>query len=185
MEPLSDEQILSQFHTTGEMTLFDELVHRHIEKVRAMIYRMVLNHDAADDLTQEAFLRAARSVAGFRREARFSTWLCGIAINAARTYLRRQKAANIEFREDPPDAADESGRAPDRASMDSERDVAIRRALIALSPELRTAINLVAMQGMSVKEAAAAAGCLSATMHWRLHMARKRLRNTLKEHLEP
>ena len=185
MDRFSDEQLVDGFREGRNPEFFDELVHRHIGRVRAVIYPMVMNSDDADDLTQEVFIRAARYIDGFKWDARFSTWLYRIAINATRTFLKQKARRSVDFVENLPERADESVSGPDKASIEGERDAAIGCAMAGLSPEQREAISLVAIQGMSVKEASTAVGCLAATMHWRLHMARKRLSRELQHHIAP
>jgi RNA polymerase sigma-70 factor (ECF subfamily) len=178
MNGVGDEQLVDLFVNSGEMRHFNELVCRHISKVRSMIYPIVLNNADADDLTQEVFVRVARSISGFRKRAGFSTWLHRIAMNTTYSFLRKKSRNpvdnNIEAAEQADNSSDPSG-----AMMTKETDSQISRALACLSASLRSAITLTAIHGMNVKEAAAAEGCLAATMYWRVHEARKRLRGKL------
>lgn len=181
MDGRSDENLVDGFRESGDLRCLDELVCRHVERVRAMIYPMVLNNADADELTQEVFLRAVTGLAGFRGKSRFSTWLHRIAINTTLSFLRRKGRSPVESRENPPDSPD-TAPGPGVSAETREMDAAASRALGSLSPALRSAIALTAIQGMSVKEAAAATGCLAATMYWRVHQARKILRNQLAEY---
>lgn len=179
MNDVRDEDLLDRFRNSGEMRHFNELVRRHISKVRSIIYPMVLNNADADDLTQEVFLRVAKSISDFRKRACFSTWLYRITMNTTHSFLRRKSRNpvdnDIEAAEQPDRAPDPSG-----AMMSKETDSQISRALACLSASLRSAITLTAIHGMSVKEAAAAEGCLAATMYWRVHEARKKLKGKLE-----
>ena len=176
----SDDNLIDLFAETGELRHFDALVRRHIGKTRAMIYPMVLNDADADELTQEVFLRAMNGISRFKRKASFSTWLYRIAMNTTRSFLSRKSRSPVEHREDPPDRPDTTRLNPAATMIANEADNQVSDALSSLSPCLRSAITLTAIHGMSVTEAAAADGCLAATMYWRVHQARKILKNKLE-----
>jgi RNA polymerase sigma-70 factor (ECF subfamily) len=178
MTILADEQLVKQYVESGEMRHFDELVNRYVRKVRAMIYPIVLHDADADDLTQEVFLRVSNGLSRFRGEAQFSTWLYRIAMNTTHGFLRRKSRNPVATYEDPPEVED--AMAPDRLAMAGESAVLVDRAMARLSPGLRTAITLVVLNGMSVSEAAHAEGCLTATMYWRIHEARRILKKELE-----
>ena len=180
----SDELLVDRFRETGEMIHFDTLVRRHIGRVRALVYPMVLNHADTDDLTQEVFLRVAEHLARFRNEARFTTWLHRITVNTALGFLRRRERNPVTAQAEVPELADPAA-GPGAAAALKEQDVRIAEALAGLSPVLRAAITLTAMEGLGVAEAARAQGCLTATMYWRIHQARKLLRASLEKDLRP
>lgn len=171
--------MIAEFKRSGQIGHFDELVRRHIGSVRAMIYPMVLNDADADDLTQDVFLRAARGISGFKGKSEFSTWLYRIAVNTTRTFLRRRARRSVEVDIEPPEMVDHGSR-PDRKFSAKESMDRVGAAMAALPPDLRAAITLMAIQGMSAKEAARVSDCLTATMYWRVHEARKRLKTLLE-----
>ena len=181
MENIKDEHLVRQYVASGELRHFDTLVRRHIGRVRAMIYAMVLNDADADELTQEVFCRALGGIDGFDHRAAFSTWLHWIAVNTTRNFLKRRKRNAVECREEPPDQPVARHSHPDETVMALERIEQVAAALAELAPCLRTAIVLTAIHGMSVREAANAEGCLAATMYWRVHQARRLLRTRLAE----
>src|SRR6266849_295389 len=86
----SDEELVAAFHA-GEVTAFDALVGRWDRKIQGVIFRLIGNHEEARDLSQETFLKAYRALGTFKREARFSSWLYQIAVNATRDRLRRRR----------------------------------------------------------------------------------------------
>ena len=181
-QELADEELVRLFQASGAMADLDVLFGRHMKRIRQLIFPIVLHAGDADDLTQEVFLRAARALPDFRREARFSTWLNRIAINTSLTFLRGQRRAPRQEELQPDDhAATQAG--PHDATAHGELDAAIQSALTRLPPELRAAITLTAIHGLRPAEAADAAGCLTATLYWRVHQARKLLRDDLKEYL--
>ena len=182
--PVTDEQLIARVVVQDDRHAFGELVRRHQSTVRATLRRLTAgNHALADDLAQETFIRAARSLHGFRGDARFSTWLNRIAINTSLTFLRSRRrkpdfAGEEELAGQPAPHA-----SPSRAAAHGELDTAIESSLARLAPELRAAITLTAIHGLKPAEAAASLGCLTATLYWRVHQARKLLRADLKEHL--
>lgn len=181
MTELTDEQLVAEFKATGDLRCFDLLMLRHVARIRSMIYPMVLNHEDADDLTQETFLKIVNALPRYRGQAKFTTWMYRIALNTAIDFIRGNHrrpvtAANVPAVEL---AADKSASPSDALDL-RERDRAIEEAIAALPPRLRAAITLVAIHGLSPGEAAKTAGCLKATMYRRLHDARGRLDAKLK-----
>jgi RNA polymerase sigma-70 factor (ECF subfamily) len=180
MREPSDEQLVASFRQSGEMRHANGLVQRHIGRVRAMIYAMVLNDADADDLTQEVFLRAIDGLGRFRQSARFSTWLFRIAMNTTRTFLGRRAKAKVDSAAELPDLPDGSAD-PAAAVIAQETDRRVTAALASLPMALRAAITLTALQGLDARAAAAVEGCLTATMYWRVHQARRLLKKKLKD----
>lgn len=174
----SDEQLVGLFGSTGDSRHFDELVRRHIGKVRSMVYSMVMNNADADDLTQEIFVRAAKGLRSFRGDARFSSWLYRIATNTTCSFLNKCRRSCMEYRSETPEVAD-GNPVPGERMAAREDDRGVEEAMASLSPSLRSAIVLTAIQDMSVREAAKVEGCLTATMYWRVHRARRILRTKL------
>jgi len=179
-EELNDSGLIRGFRECGEMRYLDLLVSRHIGKVRGMVYAMVLNDHDADDLTQKVFLRATRSIHRFKENSVFSTWLHRITMNTVYDFLRyRQRHPEAQY--DDFDNSTSPGPTPDATLAGEESSEAIHAALASLPPKLRAAITLTAIQGLSPGEAASIENCLSATMYWRIHEARRRLKVELKE----
>jgi len=180
----SDEQLLASFQESGQASAAEELVRRHLPRVNAMVYQMVLDESVADDLTQEVFLRALRSLSGFRRQAKFSTWLCRVALNTTYSYLKAVRNSPVRFI---PELSEHRSResAPEGPVLEAELDGEIRAALSELSPKLRGAIVLTSLEELSVKEAAKIEGCTTTTMYWRIHHARKQLRKRLRNWMSP
>jgi RNA polymerase sigma-70 factor (ECF subfamily) len=174
-----DVELLQGYAATGEMRWLDELFGRHVAHVRNIVFPIVLHEADADDVTQEVFLRAARGLTHFRRSSQFSTWLHRIAVNTAVEFLRRRKRMPVCDGMDAVEQHPDAGSLPDSGLIARENDSQIGAALRELSPELRAAITLTAIEGLSTTEAAAACNCLAATLYWRVHKARKILRGKL------
>lgn len=178
---VSDAQLVATWQQTGHRGALETLVGRHLPTVRKMVFSLVLDDDAADELTQEVFLRAIRALGSFRGESEFSTWLYRIAVNCARSGLSQRRripreslaAANVRVR----DAS------AHEEAVTQELDSAIQEALSKLKPHLRTTVALICLDGLDASEAAEIEGCRVATIRWRLHEARRQLRKSLKKYL--
>lgn len=174
----SDEGLIVDFKQGGNQTCLETVIKRHIGKVRAMIYHMVLNDADADDLTQEVFIRVVHAIGGFRNTARFSTWLYRIVMNTTTDFLRKKQRMPITTEKDLPTLVDKGAMPPDQLAI-RETDNQIAEALALLSPCLRAAITLTAIHGLKAAEAARIEGCAIAIMYWRIHQARRLLRKKL------
>ena len=146
--------------------------------VRRMIGRLVLAGPDVDDLVQETYLRAWKSLAGFRGESRFSTWLCRIAVNVARSWRRSRPVASPL----PDDAGSTMLGRQDLG--DDALAAAYEGALARLAPDFRTVFVLHEAEGLSYQEVAEVLNCPIGTVMSRLHRARQKLLDELRERLE-
>jgi RNA polymerase sigma-70 factor (ECF subfamily) len=148
---------------------------------------MVRDHSDADDLAQEVFLTAFKSIASFRHGSSFYTWLYRIAVNTSLTFLKKRSREKdrAEFREDL--AGGGPGLAvsfsPEGRSALNELRGRIDEAVDGLPGHFRASFVLVAGQGLSHAEAAKVLGCSENTVAWRMHKARKLLRVRLEPYL--
>ncbi len=177
---LDDRGLISGFCESGEMRYLDALIRRHIGRVRSMVYPMVLNDADADDVTQEVFVKVSRNIGRFQGRAKFSSWLHRITMNTTMDFLRARSRRPAEARHVFPKLPDPKP-GPGRLVASRELGDQIADALDALSPRLRAAITTTAMQGLSTRDAAKACCCLPATLSWRVHQARKMLRENLNQ----
>lgn len=178
---MTDEEIISRYQASSDATLLDALVERHLASVSNLAYRLVLCRATADDVVQEVFLKVMHSAHSFRGDSKFSTWLYRVTANAAREHLRKNKSeTNAELNVQ---SAASTRPLPDHDAMQTELFESVENALGSLSDKLRAAIVLTTMEGLSAKEAASIEGCSTATIHWRVHEARKQLRGLLERQL--
>lgn len=177
----SDAELLEDYRASGDSSVLGILIRRHVGLVRGTIFPMVVDESVTDDLTQEVFLKAVRGIHGFEGRASFSTWLCRIAVNTTQSFLSRQGRSPVSFCSEIPDPA--GGDAPDQVAVHCELKQEIEMAIEELSPKLRAAISLISIQGRTVEEAAEIQQCSTSTMYWRIHEARKQLKNRLARHL--
>ena len=174
---------LIEAHRRGDASAVEVLVARHLARVRSLLFQLVLDRDEADELTQEVFVSVLKNLDGFRGEAAFATWLHRIAVNTARQAVRRTRSRRIEHNGETPVSSGEAS-VPEADLIRSEQRDRVQRALAKLSLPLRSAVVLTVMQGLSAGEAAEIEGCPVGTMYWRVHEARRLLRDELKGLIE-
>jgi RNA polymerase sigma-70 factor (ECF subfamily) len=187
----TDEELVARVQR-GDKRAFDLLVLKYQNRVSSLIGRYV--RDVADvaDVTQEAFIRAYRALPSFRGESAFYTWLYRIAINTARNHLvaldRRPPATDVDAAE--AEQLDLGARLKDHTTPESlllqeEMARTIQAALSDLPEDLRTAITLREIEGMSYEEIARAMDCPIGTVRSRIFRAREAIDTRLKPLLEP
>ncbi len=179
---VSDWELIERYRGQGDKSCLDELVCRHLPKTRALIQPMVGQAALADDLTQETFFRAIRSLASFQGKSQFGTWLARIAVNIVREYhrksLRRPEISHNNIHE-----VFTEDNSPELRSRNAEMADDIHLALLELPEPWREAVTLVCIQGYSTVEAAQICSCTVATLYWRIHQSRKRLKQRLADYL--
>ena len=174
----------------GEKSAFDLLVRKYQHKVAKLVARYVRDRGEIEDVTQEAFIKAYRAIGGFRGESAFYTWLYRIAVNTAKNYLdsqgRRPPSNDMEVEGAELIESGESLRdqaTPERKLLTDEIAATVNRAIEALPEDLRTAITLREIEGLSTDETAAALELGESAIKVRLYRARLRLRELLAGYL--
>ena len=174
----------------GDTGAFNELVTRYRGKVYAMIYNMVRNEQDAWDLAQDGFLKAWKSIANFRGQSSFYTWLYRIMTNVTIDWLRKKQIqGGTEFDDtlELTNIAAGSPTAPKAEPLPDEklahREIRKRidAALEKLSPEHRAVIVMKEIDGLQYNEIADALGCSLGTVMSRLFYARKKLQTLLRD----
>lgn len=175
----------------GDKTAFDLLVRKYQHKIAKLISRYVRDRREVEDVTQEALIKAYRAIGGFRGESAFYTWLYRIAVNTAKNYLesqsRRPPGSDVEI-----ESAEliESGEGlrdqatPERQMLTNEIATTVHRVLEHLPPDLRTAITLREIEGMSYEEIAEVMDCPIGTVRSRIFRAREAIDLELRPLLE-
>jgi RNA polymerase sigma-70 factor (ECF subfamily) len=166
----------------GDRAAAGELVRRYRPRIYALALHLTGSEHDADDVAQEAFLRAFRSLGEFRAASEFFTWVYRIAVNLSlnsnRARGRRRAASMDDPRVARAVAVDASGD-PRRAAELRQVYGRLVEALDRLSPPLRSTVVLVALQGLTHDQAGAVLGCPPGTIAWRLHEARSQLARAL------
>jgi RNA polymerase sigma-70 factor (ECF subfamily) len=183
--PEIDERALIRRCIAGDAAAFEPLVERYRQRVWRLAYQVLHDREEAWDVAQEAFVRAFHSLASFRGQSAFYTWLFRITVNVA-TDRHRQRGAQArafgpervseeEWARTTPDP----GGGPELQAARTEQRERIRSALDALPPKARTIIMLSDVEGLSYREIAEVLNCPIGTVMSRLHNARKRLKSIL------
>ncbi|ADC62658.1 RNA polymerase sigma factor RpoE [Allochromatium vinosum] len=176
---------------SGDKRAFDLLVLKYQQKVSNLISRYVRDSAEVMDVTQEAFIKAYRALPGFRGESAFYTWLYRIAVNTVKNHLvaqgRRPPGADIEA--EVAEQMDMGGRlrehaTPERHLLSDEIATTVQRALDDLPDDLRTAIVLRELEGLSYEEIATAMNCPIGTVRSRIFRAREAIDKRLRPLLD-
>ncbi|HZZ40619.1 MAG TPA: sigma-70 family RNA polymerase sigma factor [Acidobacteriaceae bacterium] len=171
--PLTDEAAIARV-LAGDPSAFEAIVRRWQTPLVNLAWRFCRDRTRAEEMAQEAFLRAWRNLAQFRGESAFSTWLFSLAANLYRTELRRMPATPLSLDDiaEPPDP-----RLASLALEETSRDEAVRRAVLALPPKYRDAILLFYFHEQDVPATARTLKVPEGTVKARLFRARKLLRS--------
>ncbi len=183
MAEIPSDLDLVQRIKNGDRDAFNLLVLKYQRKVSRLVGRLVRNPDEADDVVQEAFIKAYRALPQFRGDSAFYTWLYRIAVNTAKNHLVAQGKRPISLSElTSNDAEEESfelpvvstdNNTPEAELMSKQVADAVNRAVSALPEELRTALNLREIDGLSYEEIAEAMNCPIGTVRSRIFRARE------------
>ena len=187
MEP-NDGELISRGRA-GDRQALGQLVERYQGRILAVVIGMVRNREDALELVQETFIRAFRSLNGFRGQSSFYTWIYRIAVNQAIDFKRRAvKRVTVEFDEAlPPDAEPLAFGTPRREGDPFERlrnrelGRKVFDAIEDLTPNHRAVIILREVEGLSYEEMSEVLECSMGTVMSRLHYARKKLQSRLSD----
>ena len=187
----SIDQALVERVQGGDKTAFDVLVQKYQSKIIQLAYRYVHDQDEAMDIAQEAFIKAYKALGRFRGDSAFYTWIYRIAINTAKNHLvassRRPPRADIDAVEaEQYDSATglKEYATPERMLLRDEIKQTIAGAIESLPDDLRTAITLRELEGMSYEEIAQAMDCPIGTVRSRIFRARDAIDGKLKPLLD-
>ena len=180
---------LVQAAKSGDTCAFDQLIHKYDRKLYGLIYHMTSNSEDSNDLLQDTFAKAYKSLGDFREDASFYTWIHTIAVNRTLSHLKKKKR-----RAGPSYDDDESGILNDPAFIDQgnlanpRRQSAIHElhgklneALQILSEDHRTVVTMFDVEGLPHAEVSRLLGVSEGTVRSRLHYAHQQLQNHLKD----
>lgn len=176
----------------GDMGAYDDLIRRYQERIYATVYHMTSNHEDANDLAQEAFIKAFQALKSFKGGSSFYTWVYRIAVNKTINFLKQRKnRAQISLNDldfnaehDPDLVALISDKTPRRDINLAELQEKLNGAMQKLSDDHRLVVTLHDVQGMSHEEIAAIMDCNIGTVRSRLFYARQQLQAYLSDYLK-
>ncbi len=178
-EQITDQQLVEKVQR-GDKNAFNLLVVRYQHKVMHLVGRYVKSSGDVADVTQEAFIKAYRALPSFRGDSAFYTWLYRIAVNTAKNYLvsqgRKPPGSDIDAQEadyyDGGEALHDNS-TPERSLLSNEIETTLFKVVDKLPEDLRMAITLREMEGLSYEEIAAVMECPVGTVRSRIFRARE------------
>jgi RNA polymerase sigma-70 factor (ECF subfamily) len=173
---LDDDFSLIKIFIDGEESAFNELVKRHKDKVRNIIYVTLSNSEAIDDIAQEVFITVYKHLKSFRFESQFTTWLYRITINKCKDHLRKKNIRKIFL----PLRDDEEETIVGSINENTDIKHIVRNAIASLPDKLRIPIVLKDLEGFSYQEIADTMDCEIGTVKSRIFRGREALKNILK-----
>ena len=174
------DQALVEQVQRGDKKAFNLLVTKYQNKVANLVSRYVKNHSDVPDIVQEAFIKAYRALPNFRGESAFYTWLYRIAVNCAKNHMvasgRKPPGSDVEIEDaeiyDSGDALRENA-SPEKLLLTKEIKKVVFNTIEQLPDDLRTAINLRELEGLSYEEIATIMDCPVGTVRSRIFRARE------------
>jgi RNA polymerase sigma-70 factor (ECF subfamily) len=174
----SDKKLVKRVQK-GDKGAFDLLVLKYQHKIVNLVMRYVRDPELALDITQEAFIKAYRALPRFRGDSAFYTWMYRIAVNTAKNHLaaQRRRPMDVELDLQDPEQYDLHSKlketdTPEGVTLSNELKETVERAISALPEDLRTAIILRELEGMSYEEIAQTMECPVGTVRSRIFRAR-------------
>lgn len=186
------EGVLVHRARKGDLKSYDELVKRYQQRIYATIYHMTSNHEDANDLAQDSFIKAYQALGSFKGGSSFYTWLYRIAVNKTINFLKQRKNRthmslnDLDFNaeHDPDLMALISHKTPRRDAGLNELQEKLNGALLKLSEPHRLVVVLHDVQGQSHEEIAKVMECNIGTVRSRLFYARQQLQSELADYLK-
>lgn len=177
----------------GDLSAYDELIQRHQQRIYGLCYHLTSNHEDANDLAQDAFIKGWKALSSFKGDSSFYTWIYRVAYNSCLNHLktRRNRTPHLSLNDldsqvehDPDLVALISNRTPRRDVDLGELQKRLNESLLKLSEEHRTVVVLHDVQGLQHDEIAKIVGCNPGTVRSRLFYARQQLQAWLSEFLK-
>lgn len=190
--PAPDESVLVERARRGDLAAYDELVQRYQQRIYATVYHMTSNHEDANDLAQEAFIKGYQALKSFKGGSSFYTWVYRIAVNKTINFLKQRKNRthlslnDLDFNaeHDPDLVSLVSEKTPRREANLTELQEKLNEAMQRLSEQHRLVVTLHDVQGLSHEEIAKILECNIGTVRSRLFYARQQLQGFLADYLK-
>jgi RNA polymerase sigma-70 factor (ECF subfamily) len=187
-----DEELVARAQT-GDAAAFDALVVKHSPRLYALVYNMTANHDDTDDLLQDVWAKAYRSIGGFRGKSQFYTWLHSVAANTTLNFLKRRGRRWMMSLDDLDSGISQdkefvelqTATTPVRETDLAEMQQRINEAMMKLTPEHRAVVTMFDIQGMPHADIAKVLNMSEGTVRSRLFYAHKQLQAWLSEFAPP
>ncbi len=179
-DPAPDARLVERVRA-GDAEAYGELVRRHMRRAFSIAYRILEHREDAEDVVQEAFLRALERFGSLEPRRPFAPWMYRIVVNGALNYRR---ARSVRRTEAIPEDVRADGTPPDGAAERAELRRRLKQATASLPERQRTIVQLVELEGFTSAEAAEIMGLSDGTVRWHLHQARRTLREALAPLLE-
>lgn len=183
---VSDEELVRRVQS-GDKAAFNALVLKYQHKIANLVLRYVHDPALSLDVTQETFIKAYKGLHSFRGDSAFYTWLYRIAINTAKNHIVSEVRRTPDIGVDAQDAEQIVGESalkeyatPEAELLSSELQVAVQKAVESLPEDLKTAITLRELEGMSYEDIAQAMSCPIGTVRSRIFRAREAIDKSLK-----
>ncbi|HEX4264663.1 MAG TPA: sigma-70 family RNA polymerase sigma factor [Verrucomicrobiae bacterium] len=189
--PVEESELVGRARK-GDLSAYDQLVQRYQERIYATVYHMTSNHEDANDLAQEAFIKGFQALKSFKGGSSFYTWVYRIAVNKTINFLKQRKNRaqmslnDLDFNaeHDPDLVALVSDKTPRREAGLTELQEKLNEAMQKLSEPHRLVVTLHDVQGLSHEEIAKIMGCNIGTVRSRLFYARQQLQGFLSDYLK-
>ncbi len=186
------DQVLVERAQGGDQHAFDQLVSKYQRRMGRLLSRFIRDPAEVEDVSQEAFIKAYRALPGFRGESAFYTWLYRIGINTAKNYLvsqGRRAPTSTEYDADEAEGFDDASRlrdinTPESLLLSKQIGQTVSATMEALPDELRTAIVLREIDGLSYEEIAGIMNCPIGTVRSRIFRAREAVASRLRPLLD-
>src|ERR1041384_3105863 len=190
-EPAAEAELVTRVRR-GDISAYDDLVRRYQERIYATIYHMTSNHEDANDLAQETFIKAFQALKSFKGGSSFYTWIYRIAVNKTINFLKQRKNRShmslndLDFNaeHDPDLVALVSDKTPRREAHLAELQEKLNAAMQKLSEPHRLVVTLHDIQGLAHDEIAEIMDCNIGTVQSRLFYARQQLQAWLSDYLK-
>jgi RNA polymerase sigma-70 factor (ECF subfamily) len=192
ISPREEERTWVQLAKDGDLSAYDELVNRYQERIYSTLYHMTSNHEDANDLAQEAFIKAFKALKSFKGDSSFYTWVYRIAVNRTINFLKQRRNrhhmslndADWNVENDPDLVSLISENTPRREANLAELQEKLNEALQKLSEVHRMVVVLHDVQGVPHEEISEIMNCNVGTVRSRLFYARQQLQAILSDYLK-